>query len=195
MTQPVAQETPVNPWLTATPEPAPSAEASPAESPAPWAAGSVPGYASAAAVDVVAVSGPGLYVMGAHGGAGASTLAHLLGVGETGRCWPVAEGGGVRVLVCARTSAAGIRAAQDLAVSWGGLAGGSALAGVVWVPDQPGRLPRSLKEQVSLISGGYPSATTLPFFKAWRMHPDPASRPVAEKFVQSLRSQFLEEGK
>lgn len=194
MTQAAAQETTVNPWLTAPPEPVPSVEAARVERPAPWVAGSVPGYATGVAVDVVAVSEPGLYVMGTHGGAGASTLAHLLGVRETGRCWPVAEVGGVRVLVCARTSAAGIRAAQDLAVSWGGFAGGSALVGVVWMPDQPGRLPRPLKEQVSLVSGAYPCATSLPFFKAWRMSPDPASRSVSEKFVQSLRLQFLVEG-
>ena len=110
-------------------------------------------------------------MVGAHGGAGASVLAGLLGVEDAGVAWPAPRAGDeeVRVLVAARTSAYGIEAAQDAAVQWAsGALGGVDLVGVVWVADAPGRLPRELRRRVALVSGAFPMSVSVPWVGAWR---------------------------
>lgn len=120
-------------------------------------------------LDLVQVSAAGLWLVGAHGGAGTSTVARVLGVAESGTRWPVTDQGLVRAWVVARTHRAGTAAAQRAAVQWaGGGVPGVDLAGVVWVADAPGRLPRTLRQAVGLVSGAFPSSVTVPWVGAWR---------------------------
>lgn len=120
-------------------------------------------------LDVVA----DVYVVGAHGGAGESTVAALNPAwwAETDHAWPlVPTSPAPRVLLVARTSASGLRAAQAAATQWA--AGGSPpidLLGLVLVADAPGRLPRPLRELAQLVGGGVPRTWLLPWSEPWRL--------------------------
>ena len=120
-------------------------------------------------LDVVA----DVYVVGAHGGAGESTVAALNPAwwAETGHGWPlVSTSPSPRVLLVARTSASGLRAAQAAATQWAaGAAPPMTLLGLVLVADAPGRLPRALRELVRLVSGGVPRTWMLPWNEPWRL--------------------------
>lgn len=120
-------------------------------------------------LDVVA----DVYVVGAHGGAGESTVAALnpMWWAETGHGWPlVSTSPSPRVLLVARTSASGLRAAQAAATQWAaGATPPINLLGLVLVADAPGRLPRALRELVRLVSGGVPCTWMLPWNEPWRL--------------------------
>jgi len=91
---------------------------------------------------------------GAHGGAGVTTLARALGGLEaTGQ----AAGSLPRVVV-ARTHAAGLERAQQVAVELDAAEGSGAapVLGLVLVPDAPGRLPPALQDLAHVVVGGYP---------------------------------------
>lgn len=113
----------------------------------------------------------GWWVVGAHGGAGASTWAHLLGARDAGTAWPVPGPGGPRTLalVVARTSAQGVAAARDAAVQWAsGDLPGVVLVGLVLGADAPGRLPRPLRGAVAALDGAYPVVVSAGWQEAWR---------------------------
>jgi hypothetical protein len=132
--------------------------------------------------------------MGAHGGAGESTLSALLeGAVGTDHAWPVRqdddgqERGGqedVVLLVC-RSNAAGLRAAQLAAIEYGSGALPGALAGLVVMADAPGRLPKALTDQLRLVAGAVPHLWQMPWVEGWRLTetPDPASLPPAARSV------------
>ena len=86
----------------------------------PWTPG-VDGLAVRRHIRRSAVDGaPLLWIVGAHGGAGASTWAHLLGAGDAGVAWPqhVNPTRLLSIVVCCRSTAAALRAAQDVAIEW-----------------------------------------------------------------------------
>ncbi|KHL02715.1 DUF6668 family protein [Sinomonas humi] len=151
-------------------------------------------WASVTGVPRVPVVGPApaLWVMGAHGGAGESTLAALLdGAAGTGHAWPVRQdgskdGGGkdVVLLVC-RSNAAGLRAAQLAAIEYGSGSLPGSLAGLVVTADAPGRPPKALADRIRLVAGAVPHLWQLPWVEAWRLAeaPDPASLPPAGRGV------------
>lgn len=124
--------------------------------------------------------------VGAHGGAGETTLAALLpGSRAAEHAWPVIEsstasdGAGPVVLV-ARTSMAGLRAAQRAAAAWAsGSTPGVDLLGLALVADAPGRLPRSLKDFAGIVAGGVPRVWRLPWVESWRLGetPTPETAP------------------
>ena len=58
-----------------------------------------------------------LWVVAAHGGAGATSWARLLGAGDAGVGWPDPSGF-TRAVVVARNSFVGLRAAQSAAIQW-----------------------------------------------------------------------------
>lgn len=157
-----------NPWLAPVREPAPEPVA---PAPRPWAPGAA--VEAVAGLPVAAVEQEprgGMWVVGAHGGAGTTTLAALLGVGDAGRCWPLGPSGSTRVVVVARTSAYGIACAQEAAMQWAaGGAPGAELVAVAWVADAPGRLPRALAKRLGLVSGAFPLAVRVPWVGAWRL--------------------------
>ena len=145
------------------------------------------------------VSGPApaVWVMGAHGGAGESTVAALLkGAVATDHAWPVREEHGgqddqaedVVLLVC-RSNSAGLRAAQLAAIEYGSGSLPGALVGLVVMADAPGRLPKPLADQLRLVAGAVPHLWQLPWVEAWRTNaPDAAGLPpVARAVIDKLR--------
>ena len=150
------------PWLPA-PREDPPVTCGPGRAPR-WAAGAE--VDPPRALGTAAADGGGLWVVGAHGGAGAT----VLGARDAGTSWPVpGPGGEVQVLVAARTSARGIAAARAAAVQWAsGSLPGVVLVGVAWVADAPGRLPRPLRDSLALARGAFPMSVSVPWVGAWR---------------------------
>ena len=97
---------------------------------------------------------------------------------NAGRYWPVPQPPGrVQVLLVARTHASGLRAAQAAARQWasGSFGAGVTLLGLIAVADAPGRLPRPLRDLLSLVSGGLPRVWEMPWVEAWRLGDPPNS--------------------
>lgn len=114
--------------------------------------------ASAGWLPFVLVEGPArVNVVGAHGGAGATTLAGLLDGRDCGAAWPItSDGVRQQVIVCARTSFTGLKAAQAVAMQWAsGCVPAVDLAGLVLLADAPGKLPRDLVDLQRHVSGAF----------------------------------------
>jgi hypothetical protein len=113
----------------------------------------------------------GLSVTGAHGGAGASTLARLLNAVDMGPVWPN-PGRCVPwyVLVAARTNAAGLDAASRMLASYRGrrYPQGCLLLGFVLMADAPGRLPKPISRSITILSSAMP-VTRVPWVGSWRL--------------------------
>jgi hypothetical protein len=108
--------------------------------------------------------------VGAHGGAGASTLAAALGGFDAGRNWPrVDRGEPGGVLLVARTHAAGLQAASRTLDTFrrGAQPPGVELVAVVLVADAPGRLPRQLAQRIRVI-GSATKVHRVPWVATWR---------------------------
>jgi hypothetical protein len=122
-----------------------------------------------------------LYWLGAHGGAGTTTVRLATGLGaEAPHLLPPATATcPVPVVVVARTHARGLIAAQELAALAAGpglhLATAYDLAGLVLVADAPGKLPKPLAELAHLVSGGYPRTWRVPYVDAWRLGEPPSA--------------------
>jgi hypothetical protein len=106
-----------------------------------------------------------LWLIGCHGGAGASTLA-AVGVGfdgGTGR-WPATNGTAGVLIVC-RASATGLRAAAHVAtaVQRREVPAGLEVAGLVVVAAQPGREPKIIRERAQLVGGWFPAVWQVPW--------------------------------
>jgi hypothetical protein len=114
-----------------------------------------------------------LWWVGAHGGAGESTLEQLLdGSRASGHAWPCGElGTGLTpsVLIVARTNERGLRAAQRLAMEWASGSVPVAVHGLVLLADAPGKLPKPLKDFAQVVSGAVPRVWRLPWVEAWRL--------------------------
>lgn len=129
-----------------------------------------------------------LWWLGAHGGAGESSLAALV------PAWPAAEHGWPdtsgtepsRVVVTARSSMRGLRAAQLAATQWAsGLVPHVQVVGLVVVADAPGRLPRPLRDFSQLVAGGFPRMWSVPWIEPWRLG-DPPALSTAPREVRRL---------
>lgn len=139
---------------------------------APWSQQEVTDYA-----DVM--------VMGIHGGAGASTVARLLGERATdvGLGWPVA-GGWTRprpvlnVLAVCRTDHVGLSAGMRFAHHWAtGNLTDSRLLGIIIIDDGP-KLLDSQKRAARRLGQMTPHGWHLPWINEWRVEfPDPARLP------------------
>lgn len=140
------------------------------------------------------VARPGmLFIVGAHGGAGETTLAGLDdGWIATGHFWPqMIHHTPANCVLTARTSATGLTAAQDTLAQWASSgAGTSRLLGLVLIPDAPGRLPRPLRDLAHVVAGGAPRCWTIPWIDAWRYGPPtPETTPAAvRKLADQLRT-------
>ncbi|WP_318656166.1 DUF6668 family protein [Streptomyces resistomycificus] len=125
--------------------------------------------------------------VGAHGGAGTSTLAEVYGGRDCGRDWP-GPADPRSVLLVARTHAAGLGAAlRALDAFRRGEAPlgrapdptlGLRLDAVVLVADAPGRLPRPLAERIKAIESAI-EVHRVPWVPAWRLG-DLAGAPPRE---------------
>lgn len=156
-----------NPWVT-TAVVATEAER-PAHVPAPaWTPGAEVRVTQGLPV-VDAPSEPGLWVVGAHGGAGATTWAHLLGAGDAGCAWPRPPHP-VQVLVVARANRTGLRAAQAAAIQWAsGAVEAVDLVGLLLVADAPGRMPKGLRDYARLVKGAFPQVIDMGWVESWRV--------------------------
>lgn len=108
--------------------------------------------------------------VGAHGGAGTTTLATVLGGLDAGCTWPRPDHGEPDgVLLVARTHAAGLQAASRALDVFrrGDQPPGLELIAVVLVADAPGRLPRQLHQRIKVI-GSVTDVHRLPWVPSWR---------------------------
>ncbi|WP_185932810.1 DUF6668 family protein [Streptomyces sp. WAC 01325] len=114
---------------------------------------------------------PGFSWVSAHGGAGATTLAEVLGGSDVGARWPdPAEREPSRIVLVARTHATGLKAASramDFLRS-GRHPPGLELTALVLVADAPGRLPIALSRRVRVLSSAGPTFR-VPWIPAWRV--------------------------
>lgn len=126
-----------------------------------------------------------VFVVGVHGGAGESTLTRLvLGAKATAHRWPATDATPA-VLMCARTSYAGLLAAQRAARAWAaGQTPSLRLLGIVFIADAPGKLPRPLAEFRQLIAGGVPHHWFLDWHEPFRL--GDAAAPAPHSFRRSL---------
>ncbi len=137
----------------------------------------------------------GVALLGAHGGAGVTSLlrAGLDQVAvDADRCWPRAG----LVLLVARTSTSGLEGARDLARQHaGGLVGDGELLGLVLVADAPGRLPARIVGLRDLVSGAFPRTWHLPWLQEWRLaattEPLPAHPDVRHLAAELARNAHL----
>jgi hypothetical protein len=125
--------------------------------------------------------------VGAHGGAGESTLEQLLpGSRAADHTWPISPDPArpANTVLVARTSYAGLTAAQRALRDWASGAVPATVIGLVLLADAPGRLPRELRGLVDLVDGAAPGKTrVLPWQPDWRFGEPSlarASRPLRE---------------
>jgi len=114
---------------------------------------------------------PLLWVVGVHGGAGASTVAALAGedVQELPQRLPMTPAGAPppRVLLVARTHATGLHYAGWMASHWASGQSGVVLLGLAVLDDAP-RLPPVLVAEIKRVAGMVPALWHLPWVEAWR---------------------------
>ena len=137
-------------------------------------------------VDVSAAS-VAMWWVGAHGGAGETTLEQLLeGSRASGHAWPCGELGSALtpppVVIVARTNARGLRAAQLVAIEWASGSVPVELHGLVLIADAPGKLPKPLKDFAQVVSGAVPRVWHLPWVEPWRQG-EPVSGETTPKAI------------
>jgi hypothetical protein len=105
-------------------------------------------------------------LVGAHGGAGTTTLA-AAGIGHDagGQHWPRVNGARIGVLIVCRASSAGLVAASHIgtAVQRRQVPPGMHVLGLIIVAAQPGRWPRIVRERAALVGGWFPQAWRVPW--------------------------------
>ncbi|QLQ40504.2 hypothetical protein [Micromonospora robiginosa] len=126
-----------------------------------------------------ALSDEGIGWIGAHGGAGASTLTRLLGGVDIGCRWPdPAIGEPARVALVGRTNVDGLRAVSRAlnAMREGRHPAGMRLVGVVLIADAPGRLPAPLLGRIRLLRSVAP-VHRVPWIPSYRIGVEPQRPP------------------
>jgi len=120
--------------------------------------------------------------LGAHGGAGTTTLAELLGGGDL---HTTPHPGTTNTIVVARTNAQGLQAAQRLAAGWSDPA---APRGLVLIADTPGRLPKPLTELRHLVEGAYPHRWHIPWIEQLRRGDPPPPVKALTRLAHDLQT-------
>jgi hypothetical protein len=128
-----------------------------------------------------------LWLTAAHGGAGCSTLVELsVGWKEAGRAWPLSPQPDrpARVLLCARTSYTGLRAAQAALTDWASGRVPVKLEGLMLAAAAPGRLPRQLRPLLELVKGAAGRVWEVGWQSQWLIAPPvmTADRGLRELF-------------
>lgn len=131
-----------------------------------------------------------IVVMGLHGGAGASTVAELLGedAGESGQAWPIPpEGETLGVLAVCRSHWRGLQAADIFTRQWAAeLLEGSTLLGLVIVDDGP-QLADGQKRTVRRLLKRTPKGVHIPWVEAWR-HASPSQGRIPARINRITRA-------
>lgn len=155
----------------------PSIPPMPSSGPSSWVVSS---EAAAAVAPPAAPEQTTAHLYAAHGGAGSTILAKVLGDVDEGRWAGLAPEEGGAVLI-GRTHAAGLDAVrQVLATS------ADVFTAVVLVPDAPGRLPRELRDQVTIIGGVLP-VVRVPWVEEWRTGKTEPKSSAVTKFIDEYR--------
>lgn len=95
---------------------------------------------------------PAVWLVGAHGGAGTTTLSRMLEpFGDAGHVWPAADDNPWCVVVC-RENYQGLAAAQQVILQAAtSQAGKCSVLGVITVADGPGKRPKKLAASLRII--------------------------------------------
>lgn len=119
--------------------------------------------------------GPAPFVwLGAHGGAGVTSLAATSGIGlDLSLEWPSPPlGWPASVALVCRTSATGLDAAAHFLHAWASrMVPGINVVALVTVASEPGRLPKSLRTRIHELSGAVPSTFSVAWIPSWREQP------------------------
>nr|WP_324191941.1 hypothetical protein [Nocardia brasiliensis] len=94
-------------------------------------------------------------MLGAHGGAGTSTLARWWApAADSGLAWPACPRTTQRVLIAARLCIPGLTAAAERLREWhgGGAPDGVAVIGLVLTPTRPGSVPPPVRRYRSVVA-------------------------------------------
>jgi|SRR5689334_13155257 len=132
-----------------------------------------------------------LWWVGAHGGAGETTMAQLLpGTRAANHRWPIPPPPvPTPVILVARTNGSGLRAAQRAATEWAsGVVQGVAVLGLVLIADASGRLPRVLDDFADIVGGGVPRVWELPWIEEWRRGEAPTPENTPDEVFEVLES-------
>jgi hypothetical protein len=184
-----------NPWQRA-PDPSPSGRA-----PALRSVPEPPRPAAARGLRLWRPAGlrAALFVVGASGGCGETTLAALLpNTAGTGHRWPSAPAGWppARAVLIGRTTPPGLEAVQAALAQYArGQAGNVHLLAVVLSADAPGRRPHPLQRLTDRVAGGAPvdprgrpRVLELPWIDAWRVPATGPGSPVPDRVAPVLRA-------
>ena len=123
---------------------------------------------------------PLIWLLGVHGGAAASTLAHVLApAADSGRRWP---GGFDRespfVVLVARETIAGLTRAHDLLRQHhSGFAGPSQVLGLVTVAARPGRMAPEIRRYREVVGSLAGQLWQVPWYEEWTLV-EPEKLPV-----------------
>jgi hypothetical protein len=132
-----------------------------------------------------------LWWVGAHGGAGETTMSLLLpGTRAANHRWPIPPPPvPTPVILVARTHGSGLRAAQRAATEWAsGVVQGVAVLGLVLIADAPGRLPRVLDDFADIVGGGVPRVWDIPWIEEWRRGEAPTPDNTPDEVFEVLES-------
>lgn len=133
-------------------------------------------------------STPKVWIVGAHGGSGESTLSALLQDSRPAdHHWPVHPQEPQPVILVARSHASGLEAVRNAATEWASGVAPVRLIGLVIVADAPGKLPRSLRDLLTHVSGGIPQTWFLPWVEAWRLGEPPAPGNTPRRIETMLK--------
>ena len=117
----------------------------------------------------------GVFWLGAHGGAGESVLAELLGGTVCQHRWPMrsADAGQeapAAIFLVARQNRRGLDAASRAARDWAsGTHPDVELQGLVLMADAPGKTPKPLAAATRVVSGGVPRTWVVPWIEELRL--------------------------
>lgn len=185
-----------NPWLTATQEPVSADTEDGVEVALVGPAAPQHGVDELESVDRLArrtpeVTAP-VWWLGAHGGAGESTLTEYLpGSRAADHCWPTSadDAAPSTVVLLCRSHARGLHAAQRALTDWAsGAVPGVHLLGLVVVADAPGKTPKPLRDLTRLVAGGAPRTWHLPWLEVARFAPTDGTTPPPTAVRSLLRA-------
>jgi hypothetical protein len=142
---------------------------------------------------------PLVWLVGAHGGAGTTSLAHAVAAfGDAGQQWPAEDEYPWSVIV-ARTTREGLEAAHDTALqAQAGKSGDCKVLGVILVADAPGKIPKAIEQRMTVLERVVPTIWTVDYHPSWResltkdrpqWSPlDDAPEPVEKKWWQKNKT-------
>lgn len=136
---------------------------------------------------------PLVWLLGVHGGAGASTLAHVLApAADSGRRWPgVFDRESPFVVLVARETIAGLTHAHDLLRQHhSGFAGPSRVLGLITVAARPGRMAPEIRRYRDVVASLAGRVWQVPWYEEWTLvEPEklPVWTPGSDTSVQRRR--------